>query len=98
MAIGFMHSIYIPLSLAVVGTGIPVIASEHITIEHYASRKLERMLLILTAPLVKKTTVLSESIRSKYPFVVRKRMVPILNPISLHLGAIKYGVKKATHS
>ena len=95
VAIGFMHSIYIPLSLAAVGTGIPVIASEHITIEHYASRKLERLLLILTAPLVKKTTVLSESIRSKYPFVVRKRMVPILNPISLHLGAIKYGLKKS---
>ncbi len=32
VAIGFMHSTYIPLGIALLGTGIPLIASEHIVL------------------------------------------------------------------
>ena len=51
IVIGFMHSMFIPLGLALVGTSIPLIASEHIVAEHYRSRPLEALLLRL-APLL----------------------------------------------
>jgi glycosyltransferase involved in cell wall biosynthesis len=86
VAVGFMHSMFIPLSISAYGTGIPVIGSEHITIEHYRTRLFQLLLLMLTSPLLSKITVLSESIRNKYPYPVRRGMVPITNPVDLPEG------------
>jgi predicted glycosyltransferase len=38
IAIGFMHSMFVPLTLALLGTKIPVLASEHIVPEYYQTQ------------------------------------------------------------
>ena len=81
VAVGFMHSMFVPLALAFVGLGIPVVGSEHIVPEHYRSRPLELALFLLSAPLLGKVTVLSETIRDSYPRWIRQRMVVMPNPV-----------------
>ncbi len=80
VAVGFMHSAFIPLGLATVGTGIPIIASEHIIPAHYARRPLERALLRLTPWLAWRITVVSEQVMTQYPAALRSSMVVIPNP------------------
>ncbi len=82
VAVGFMHSAYIPLGLALVGTGVPVIASEHIAYDHYRTRPLQAALLRLTPSLARAITVLSPAIRDGFPPSLRRRMVVVPNPVS----------------
>jgi len=72
---------FVPLALALIGLGIPVVGSEHIVPEHYRSRPLELALFISAAPLLCKVTVLSETIRARYPRSIRRRMVTMPNPV-----------------
>ena len=65
VVIGFMHSIYILLAFALIGVSIPVIASEHIVIDHYRKKPFQFILLNLSSFLVNRFTVLSSSIKSK---------------------------------
>jgi glycosyltransferase involved in cell wall biosynthesis len=81
VVVGFMHSMFVPLALALWGTRIPIIGSEHIVPEHYASRPLQYLLLVLTAPLLTAMTVLSEAIRQRYPGCLRRRMQVVPNPV-----------------
>ena len=81
IVIGFMHSMYIPLAFALKGTSIPIIASEHIVIEHYQKKLLQFLLLIISSFRIKKFTVLSSSIKKKYPYLIRRKMTIIPNPI-----------------
>jgi glycosyltransferase involved in cell wall biosynthesis len=84
VAIGFMHSMYIPLGLALVGTSIPVIASEHnVPANYQARRKLESQLLALVPLLVEHITCVSETVQEAYPSHLRVCMVPIPNPLTL---------------
>ncbi|MEM7770700.1 MAG: glycosyltransferase family 4 protein [Cyanobacteria bacterium P01_A01_bin.37] len=84
VAIGFMHSIFIPLGLAMLGTSIPIIASEHIVPKHYQSRRfIETCLLSATPLLVRRITCVSEQVRLSYPFYLRKSMVAIANPVAI---------------
>ena len=86
VAIGFMHSMFVPLGLALVGTSIPMIASEHIVPEHYQTRpKREGLLLKLTPFLVRKITCVSEAVRQSYSPPLQKRMVVMPNPITLNV-------------
>ena len=81
VAVGFMHSMFIPLGLALLGTGIPIIASEHAVPAHYTKRPLERALLRLTPWLVRRIIVVSEQVLAEYPPSLRSRMVAIPNPV-----------------
>ena len=81
VAVGFMHSIFVPLAFALVGSGVPVLGSEHIVPEHYRTRRLEFLLFFLAIPFLSKLTVVSKVIRSEYPIFIRKRMVEIPNPV-----------------
>lgn len=81
--IAFMHSMYVPMALALIGTGIPVIASEHIVPAYYKDKKLEYALLLLSALLVKKMTVLSEAVKAQFPKVLHSRIVAIPNPVTM---------------
>lgn len=81
-AVGFMHSTYIPLGLALLGSGIPVVASEHISYEHYRTRPLQALLLRLTPLLTDAITAISPLIRSGFPAPLRRRMVVVPNPVS----------------
>ena len=88
LVVGFMHSIYVPLALALVGTATPVLGSEHIVPEHYQSRRLEYLLLVLASFFLARMTVLSEAIKARYPLPVRRRMVVMPNPVEIPVGQI----------
>ncbi len=83
IVIAFMHSMFIPLGLALVGTGVPLIASEHIVPEHYRARVLERALLRLMPYLCDRMTCVSQQVLQMYPLALRRKMVAIPNPITI---------------
>ncbi len=83
VVVGFMHSMFVPLAFAMAGTGIPVLGSEHIVPEHYRTRPLQYGLLIIAALFLTTITVLSETIRVRYPITVRCRMRVVPNPVAL---------------
>lgn len=83
VVIGFMHSMFIPLGLALVGTSIPMVASEHIVPEHYRSRRIEALLLRLVPLLAKRITCVSEQVRSSYSSFLQKKMITVANPVSV---------------
>jgi glycosyltransferase involved in cell wall biosynthesis len=80
-AIGFMHSAFVPLSAALAGTGIPVVASEHIVYGHYASRPLQRVLLWLASGMPAAITAISEEMRRGFPARIARRMTIVPNPV-----------------
>ncbi|PZU14586.1 MAG: glycosyltransferase family 4 protein [Citromicrobium sp.] len=82
VAVGFMHSTYLPMGLALRGTGIPMVASEHTVYEHYSSRRVERLLLQTAPALVDVITVVSQQARDSFPSGLRRRMVVVSNPVS----------------
>jgi glycosyltransferase involved in cell wall biosynthesis len=86
-AVGFMHSAYIPLGLALAGTGIPAIASEHIVYEHYNDRRVERALLGIVPMFVHSVTAISEEMRRGFPARIRAKMVIVPNPVGTPGGA-----------
>lgn len=85
-AIGFMHSSFIPLGLAVLGAGIPVIGSEHISYDHYRSRPLQAALLRLAPRLLSALTVLSPAVRDGFPPPLRRLMTVVPNPVEVAVG------------
>lgn len=97
VAVGFMHSMFVPLAFALVGTSIPVLASEHIVPEHYQTRPLQYALLTAASPFLSKMTVLSELIRARYPSPIRKRMIVVPNPVVPAIGQASPGAEKARY-
>jgi glycosyltransferase involved in cell wall biosynthesis len=87
VVVAFMHSMFIPMAFALIGTGIPVVASEHIVPQHYKSRRLEFLLLMASAFLLKRITALSESVKALYPKFLQSRMVAMPNPVHAPMGS-----------
>jgi glycosyltransferase involved in cell wall biosynthesis len=87
VVVAFMHSMFIPMAVALIGTGIPVLASEHIVPQHYKSRRLEFLLLKASAFLLKRITALSESVKALYPKFLQRRMVAMPNPVHAPMGS-----------
>ena len=81
VATGFLQSSYIPLGLALLGSGIPVVASEHIAYVHYRTRRLQAALLRLTPLLASAVTAISPAIRDGFPAALRRKMVVVPNPV-----------------
>ena len=81
IVIAFMHSMFIPVSIAALGSGIPVIASEHIVPKHYRRKPVEFLMLLFSTLLVKKMTVLSEDVKRTYPKIIHPKMVVMPNPV-----------------
>ena len=81
VAVGFMHSAFIPLGLALVGSRIPAVASEHIVYGHYRDRRLERLLLNVIPPFVRAVTAISEEMRRGFPARIRRKMAIVPNPV-----------------
>lgn len=81
VVVGFMHSMFVPLGLSMVGTGIPLVASEHIVPEYYRGRGAEFRLFEAGCRLSKRVTVLSEAVRAMYPARLQKKMVAMSNPV-----------------
>ena len=83
MVVGFLHSAYVPLALAMTGTGLPVVASEHIVYDHYRRHPVEGLLLRITARLYSRVVIVSEAVRQTFPPVLRNRMTVIENPVEV---------------
>lgn len=81
VAIGFMHSAYLPLALALAGHRVPIVASEHIVYGHYRDRGGQRLLLNAMAGRFRAITAISEAVRAGFPGRLARRMVAIPNPV-----------------
>lgn len=57
MVIAFMHSTYVPLTVALLGSGVRMIASEHGPASHFRSRPLQRALVWIAERLAMAKTV-----------------------------------------
>lgn len=86
VTVAFMLSTYLPTGIAMFGSSIPVIASEHIGPEHYRKRPVQRLLLNLSPLFCRRITVVSEQIRLSYGRWLRRRMVTALNPLTAPSG------------
>lgn len=86
VVIGFMYSMFIPLGLSLVGTSIPLIASEHNVYEryqYYSSRPMDALLWRLTPLLATRITCVSEQVGQSYPPSLRRKMVAVPNPVTV---------------
>jgi glycosyltransferase involved in cell wall biosynthesis len=81
---------FVPLSFSLSGLSIPVVGSEHIVPEHYRSRPLQFLSLIVASPLLTKVSVLSEAIRIRYPSGLSKKMIAMPNPVISIDGQVGY--------
>jgi glycosyltransferase involved in cell wall biosynthesis len=88
VVIAFMHSMFVPLGLALLGLRVPLIASEHTNFQHYAQKRLQTLLLWLVPAFADLITCVSEQVRQTYPPHIRDRMIVIPNPITLRVDAI----------
>lgn len=82
VVVAFMHSMFIPMAYALAGSGIPVVASEHIVMDYYQTRRAEFALFIAAVPLICRITVLSDLVARHYPYWIRRKMIAVTNPIS----------------
>lgn len=98
VVIGFMHSMFILLAFSLIGSGIPVIGSEHIVPEHYRKRPLQYMLLALSSYFLSNITVLSKQIRQKYSKSIRGKMVVMPNPVMPAKGSSVPGGEKLKYT
>ena len=83
VAIGFGHPMFVPLALALAGTGIPVVASEHAARAHYANRRADYALFRIAARLARCVTVTTEAVGADYSADIRRRIVVMPNPIMI---------------
>jgi len=83
LAIGFMHSAFVPLAIGGWGTGVRVIASEHISYEHYHKRPLQKLLVLATARLCAVITIPLERVRLGFPALIRENMITVPNPVAM---------------
>lgn len=81
LVVGFMHSMYVPLALALAGAGHRVLASEHAVPRHFASRGLQRRLVAGVQSLLVGTTVPSEAARKAQDPALRASTVVLPNPL-----------------
>ena len=89
-AIGFMHSAYVPLAFAAIGSGARIIASEHCVYRHYAAAA-EKLALRAAAPVIDAVTVVSEEAKAGFPWALRRKMAVIPNPVEPNLRSSSNG-------
>ncbi len=82
-AVGFMHSSCIPLAIAALGSGIPLVFSEHIVPQYYRDRRFEYFLFQICGSLAARITVISEDFIPLYPRFLASRMRAVPNPLTL---------------
>jgi glycosyltransferase involved in cell wall biosynthesis len=83
IVVGFMHSMFVPLGLALLGSRIPLIACEHTVYQHYSARKLQAIVPYLVPLIADLTTCVTERARLTYPSFLRRRMTVLPNPVTV---------------
>jgi glycosyltransferase involved in cell wall biosynthesis len=87
IAVGFMHSAFIPLTIPAYCLNIPVLGSEHISFDHYETRRTQLFLYKMMVPFMAAVTVLSDAVKSNFPAIISQRMRVIPNPVSQKIMA-----------
>lgn len=82
LVVAFMPSSYVPISFALLGSGVPVIASEHNVSERYRGSPIKWSMLNASACTVSQYTAVSDQARGSYPRWIRRRMIVVPNPVS----------------
>lgn len=83
IVISFMYSSYVLTAIALLGTGIKLIGSEHIVPAYYRARPLHFQLLLLSVFMMNRLTVVTDHIITLFPRWVRHRLVCVPNPVVL---------------
>ena len=83
LVIPFMHSTYVPLVFALVGTGTKIIVSEHVDNTHYRSRPIQRLLVQLVDHMVLAKTVPSLALQDAHSAGRRPRVHVMRNAVDL---------------
>lgn len=84
VVVAFMHSTYIPVALALFGSGVPIVASEHAGPEHYRTRPLQKTLMQVMPFLVRRITVVSAQIMGSFGGWLKRGMMVMPNPVVVH--------------
>lgn len=83
LVVGFMHSMYVPMAVALWGSGVPLVASEHTGMQHFSGRLIERLLVrVLSRRFVAKS-VPSEVVRLQCVAVDDCPVEVLSNPLML---------------
>jgi glycosyltransferase involved in cell wall biosynthesis len=83
VVVGFMHSSYTILGLALLGTRVPVIGSERTAYQYYRLNRFDLAMLIVAQPFLAGMTVNGDGVRQGFPRFIRKRMTVIPNPVAI---------------
>ncbi|HEX4331495.1 MAG TPA: glycosyltransferase [Usitatibacter sp.] len=83
LAVVFMHSMYVPFSIALLGSGTPLVFSEHIDAAHYRTRPLQRLLVRTLERLAVAKTVPSGSLLAEHRPAERHRVHVQPNAVDL---------------
>lgn len=83
LVIGFMHSIYVPLGCAGIGTGVKIVAGDHAGALHFKSRWAERLLLSLSDRLFVARTVPVPELKSEFENTLGLESTVLPNPVDL---------------
>jgi glycosyltransferase involved in cell wall biosynthesis len=78
-----MHSMYVYMALALAGSRIPLVASEHVGTRHFIGRPLQRMLVGVLDRLLVAKTVPSVAVQAEHARVSRCRIVVLPNPVAM---------------
>ena len=83
VAVGFMHSTYVPLAIALARSETPFIASEHSDKRNYRGRSSQRLLSDVVTRMAYRKTVPSAPVRAEYAKEMQRRIVVMHNPVDL---------------
>jgi len=81
LVIAFMPSAYVPVALALAGSGIPVIASEHNLPDRYRGSKARWLSIRATRPVVAAYTAVTGDMRTRFPAAMQAKMSVVPNPL-----------------
>jgi glycosyltransferase involved in cell wall biosynthesis len=79
--VAFMPSSYVPVGLALLGSGIAVRASEHNVPARYRSALSKWALLNASVPAIDSFTAVSQQMKDAYPSWIRRKMTVVPNPV-----------------
>ena len=85
IVVAFMHSAYVPVALAALRTGVPVLLSEHTEARHYDTRPAQRFLKGVAERCAVARTVPCEAVASEYRRVGYPETHVVHNPVTLPL-------------
>ena len=84
--VAFMHSTYVPVAIAAMGLGVPLVASEHTEARHYETRPLQRLARQVVDRRAAARTVPSEGVRAGYARLSATPTVVVPNPVAQFEG------------